>query len=215
MKSSAPRPDAARVAVFAKAPVAGQVKTRLCALLGADGAASLHAGLVRHALGTAVRSGVGPVELWCAPDEGHEFFASCAAQFGARLVAQRGEDLGSRMHAAFEAAHAQGVALVLIGSDCPALTPEALAAAAAALRSNDVVIAPAEDGGYVLVGLSRPCPALFAGVAWGTAAVMGESRARLAASGAAWAELPTLWDVDRPEDYARLRSEGLLHEVLS
>ena len=215
MTSSALRPEAARIAVFAKAPVPGEVKTRLAALLGADGAASLHAGLVRHALATAVRSGVGPVELWCAPDEHHGFFASCAAQFGARLYPQQGADLGARMRAAFESALADGVSLLLIGSDCPAITPIALTAAASALRSHDVVIAPAEDGGYVLVGLSRPCAGLFEDVAWGTAAVMGQTRRHLARSGAAWLELPMLWDVDRPEDYARLRRAGLLHEVLS
>jgi rSAM/selenodomain-associated transferase 1 len=215
MTSNARRPEAARVAVFAKAPVPGEVKTRLAALLGPDGAASLHAGLVRHALSTAIRSGVGPVELWCAPDAEHDFFASCAAQFGVPLHAQEGPDLGARMRAAFDSALAEGVALILIGSDCPAITPVALAAAASALRSHDVVIAPAEDGGYVLVGLSHPCPALFDDVSWGTAAVMGQTRARLAGTGAAWLELPTLWDVDRPEDYARLRRESLLHEVLS
>jgi hypothetical protein len=215
MASNAPRPDRARIAVFAKAPVAGTVKTRLAAVLGADGAASLHAGLVRHALASAVRSGVGPVELWCAPDERHEFFAACAAQFGARLLPQQGEGLGERMRHTFEATLAQGAALLLIGSDCPAITPSALRGAAAALRSHDVVIAPAEDGGYVLVGLSRPCAALFDGVEWGTAAVMAQTRVRLRRSGQTWSELPTLWDVDRPEDFARLRREGLLDEVLS
>ena len=215
MTSNARRPERTRIAVFAKAPVPGTVKTRLAALLGADGAASLHAGLVRHALASAVRSGVGPVELWCAPDERHEFFAACSAQFGARLRRQQGGDLGARMRHAFDAALAEGAALVLIGSDCPAITAPALMAAATALRSHDVVIAPAEDGGYVLVGLSRPCPALFTGVDWGTGAVMSQTRARLAESGQPWAELPMLWDVDRPEDYARLQREGLLGEVLS
>lgn len=215
MTSSAPRAEGAGVAVFAKAPVPGLVKTRLAGLLGEDGAAGLHAGLVRHALATALASGVGEVELWCAPDERHEFFARCAAEFGTRLRVQRGDDLGARMACAFDDAFARGRRLVLIGSDCPALEPGDLAAACAALGVDDVAIAPAEDGGYVMVAMARPAPAIFDGVAWGTAAVMRQTRERLAAAGIGWRELATRWDVDRPEDYARLQREGLLREVLS
>lgn len=204
-----------RVAVFAKAPVPGAVKTRLAALLGPDGAAALHAGLVRHALAAAVQSGVGPVEMWCAPDETHPFFERCATQFHVALHRQQGEDLGARMRHAFDAAHARGAALLLTGSDCPALDAAALREAARELASHDAVIAPAEDGGYVLVGLARPMPRLFEAIAWGGSAVMGESRARLAEVGARWKELGTLWDIDRPADYARLQEAGMLREVLS
>lgn len=215
MTSSAPRPESTRIAVFAKAPVPGTVKTRLFALLGADGAAGLHAGLVRHALSTAVQARVGAVELWCAPNDRHPFFERCAREFGATLRIQRGADLGERMSRAFDAALEDGAALVLIGSDCPAITVDDLRAAARALSSNDAVLVPAEDGGYVLVGLSTALPAMFERIAWGGAAVMSETRARLAAAGARWQELAESWDVDRPEDYARLQREGLLREVLS
>jgi rSAM/selenodomain-associated transferase 1 len=204
-----------RVAVFARAPVPGQVKTRLQPLLGADGAAALQAGLVRRALSTALAAGVGEVELHCAPDERHEFFARCAERFRVRLVAQRGADLGERMRASFDRAFDDGTALVLIGSDCPALAPGDLRAARDALRATPAVIAPAEDGGYVLVGLSQPVPGLFEDVAWGTAAVLRQTRKRFEAAGVRCAEIRELWDVDRPEDYARLQAEGLLAEVLS
>jgi len=214
MTSTAPPPEAA-IAVFAKAPVPGAVKTRLAGVLGADAAASLHAGLVRHALSTAVRARVGPVSLWCAPDAAHPFFARCAQECGARLEPQRGEDLGERMRNAFEPAWRDGVRLLVIGADCPALTPAHLEAAALALREKDAVFVPAEDGGYVLVGLARPLPGVFDDIPWGTAAVMARTRERLRAAGASWTELPPLWDVDRPDDYARLQREGLLAEVLS
>ncbi|HET7731987.1 MAG TPA: DUF2064 domain-containing protein, partial [Usitatibacter sp.] len=125
--------------MFAKAPVPGQVKTRLAGVLGEAAAAGLHAGLVRHALATAAAAGLGQVELWCAPDERHDFFARCAVDFGATLHAQRGAGLGERMRAAFDAAFARGEALVLIGSDCPALRPADLRAAAGALDAHDVV----------------------------------------------------------------------------
>ncbi len=215
MASSEPRPDRTRVAVFAKAPVAGQVKTRLAAMLGPDGAAGLHAGLVRQTLSTALLANLGTLELWCAPDESHAFFERCARDFGAVLKAQAGGDLGARMRHAFDDAHAAGERLILVGSDCPALKAEHLVAAAAALESDDAVFAPAEDGGYVLVALSRPLPGIFDGIAWGTASVMAATRERLRDSGARWRELPTLWDVDHPADYERLQREGLLQEVLS
>jgi rSAM/selenodomain-associated transferase 1 len=213
--SSAPPPDAVRIAVFAKAPVAGEVKTRLAALLGADGAAGLHAGLVRQALSTAVRAGLGPVELWCAPDESHPFFQRCASEFGVALRRQQGENLGERMRGAFEASFAAGTALLVIGADCPALESAHLREAADALKTHDAVIAPAEDGGYVLVGLAKPEPRLFDGIEWGSAAVMGQTRERVARCGIRCRELATLWDIDRPEDYARLQQQGLLREVLS
>lgn len=204
-----------RVAVFAKAPVPGVVKTRLAPLLGPEGAAALHAGLVRQALSTAAMAGLGPVELWCAPDESHPFFQRCAELFALTLHRQAGADLGQRMHVAFAAGLASGDRVVLIGSDCPVLDAADLREAARALETHDAAIAPAEDGGYVLIALSKPIPELFTGIAWGSAAVMGATRARLAASGARWKELPMRWDVDRPEDYARLQSEGRLAEVLS
>src|SRR5687768_2174378 len=115
------RASEVRVAVFAKAPVPGEVKTRLAPLLGIEGAALLHAALVRRTLAVAADSGVGRVELWCSPDASHPLFAACAAEFGAALHVQRGADLGERMRAAFDAALGENAALVLIGCDCPAL----------------------------------------------------------------------------------------------
>lgn len=210
MTSTARPPEAARIAVFAKAPVPGAVKTRLAATLGAEAAARLHAELARHALRTAVESRAGEVELWCAPDASHEFFAACAREFGVPLAVQRGADLGERMRHAAEEAHGAGRPIVIIGADCPALTPSHLRIAAHALRAQDVVLVPAEDGGYVLVALAWPVAGLFDGIAWGGDSVMAQTRERLAAAGVRSLELPVLWDVDRPEDFVRLEREGLL-----
>ena len=216
MTWNAPLAEPTRVAVFAKAPVAGEVKTRLAPLLGAEGAATLHASLAERALATAAASRIGEVELWCAPDTAHPFFAASAERFHATLRAQAAGDLGARMGAAFQRAHAAGRALIVIGSDCPALTPQDLRAAADALATHDAVFSPAEDGGYVLVGLARPVPGIFERISWGTGAVMEETHARLAAAGTRWKSLRTLWDVDRPEDYARLQGAGLaVREALS
>jgi rSAM/selenodomain-associated transferase 1 len=196
------------VAVFAKAPVAGTAKTRLIPALGARGAARLQRTLTRRALRTAVDARLGPVTLWCAPDARHRFFRALQRAAGVDCRAQPDGDLGQRMHAAFRWHCARGPVL-LIGTDCPALTVAVLHAAARALRGgDDAVFLPAEDGGYVLIGLRRPRPALFEGVPWGTAGVMEQTRARLRAAGITWSEPAILWDVDVPADLARLHALG-------
>jgi rSAM/selenodomain-associated transferase 1 len=192
--------------VFAKAPTPGRVKTRLVPALGERAAAALHRQLAERTLCTALAAGLGQVELWCAPGTNDAFFAACAKQHGVGLCAQGEGDLGTRMARALEFALAQGSPGLLIGSDCPALTAEYLREAAAALVNGcDAVIGPAEDGGYVLIGLARsPAAPLFEDIAWGSATVMQETRTRLASLNWCWRELATLWDVDRPEDLSRL-----------
>jgi glycosyltransferase A (GT-A) superfamily protein (DUF2064 family) len=100
--------------------------------------------------------------------------------------------------------------VVLIGSDCPALATRDLRLASRWLHSSDAAIAPAEDGGYPLIGLRRTSPSLFEGVSWSTADVMAQTRLRVARLGWRLRELRTLWDVDRPEDLLRLTASGLL-----
>ena len=194
------------VAVFAKAPHPGEVKTRLIPLLGAHGACALHSKLVLHSLGIARAAGIGAVELWCAPDASDPMLRRYAAREGASLLDQGSGTLGDRMERAFRAMLARAARCVLIGSDCASLTAQDLADTDAALADPacDAVFAPAEDGGYVLVGLNRPQPAIFTDIAWGSGAVMQQTRARLRQQSLAWRELPARWDVDRPEDYDRL-----------
>jgi rSAM/selenodomain-associated transferase 1 len=202
-----------RIAVFAKAPVAGRVKTRLAAELGDEGAARLAASLTLRALATAVGSNVGAVELWCSPDASHPFFAQCASRFHMKLREQRGADLGARMKAAVDEALAAGSPVLVIGADCPALDATVLQQAAKALAHHDAVFVPAEDGGYVLVGMASSLPGVFDGIAWGEDTVMQQTRERLVRAHARWQELESLWDVDRPEDYRRKRREGFTVET--
>lgn len=186
-----------RLVVFARAPVPGQAKTRLIPALGAHGAAQLHRHLVRRALEVAVASRRGGLELWCAPDAAHPFFAECAEAFGCSLHAQPTGDLGQRMRVGLEA----GLPAILLGSDAPGLTAETLRLAAAALeQGRDGVLVPATDGGYVLIGLARPAPELFAGMSWGGPAVLEETRRRAARLGLDLAEFEPCADVDVPED---------------
>ncbi|MBV8752379.1 MAG: TIGR04282 family arsenosugar biosynthesis glycosyltransferase [Hyphomicrobiales bacterium] len=207
MASATPEPVA--LAILAKAPAAGAVKTRLTPALGADGAAALHARLIQRTVETACAAATGPVTLWVSPAPPNEYFTALASRFPIGLAAQPDGDLGVRMLAACQAA--TGPVLV-IGTDCPALTLSHLHEAADALRAgSDVVVIPAEDGGYVLIGTRRPQPGLFAEMTWGVDTVMAETRRRVAQHGLRSRELPTSWDVDRPEDLARLRTTAFAH----
>ena len=200
-----------RVVVFAKAPQPGAVKTRLIPLLGAEAAAALHARLVEHALATACAAGIGPVELCCAPRIDDPFFGFCGGRYAISLSPQADGDLGARMLDAFERTLPAARRVILIGSDCPALTASHLRRAAHALaEDSDAVLIPAEDGGYALIGLNRCDALLFHDIEWGSATVMAATRERLRRLQWRWEELETLWDIDRSEDYRRLLAAGLL-----
>jgi len=199
------------VIVFARAPRPGSVKTRLIPLLGAGGAAELHAQLVKQTLETARAASFRRIELHGTPDINDPFFRFCAGHFSVALAAQAGGDLGARMLAAFASALATHPRVLLLGSDCPALAASHLRQADRALREGaDAVLVPCEDGGYALIGLRRVDARLFDGIAWSSENVMAETRKRLTGLGWHWRELETLWDIDRPEDYRRLVASGLL-----
>ena len=202
--------DAALI-VFARAPAPGRVKTRLAPLLGAEGAARLHARMVERTLRTAIRAGFGAVELHCSPGVGNIFFKRIQKRFGVGLRSQGRGDVGERMHRALACALRRHPYAVLIGSDCPELRPSDLRAAARALRAGaDAVLSPAEDGGYPLIGLRRVSRRLFDGVSWGSRRVLEQTRQRLTRLGWRWKELRMLWDVDRPADVLRLKRTRLL-----
>ena len=199
------------VAILAKAPIAGFAKTRLIPVLGARGAAVLQERLVERAVETACAAAIGPVTLWATPDESHPVFQSIGARLGITLARQADGDLGARMLAAITAAN---TCVLLIGSDCPALTLEHLRTAADVLRDRaPAVVIPAEDGGYALIGLRTPEPALFSDMPWSTPLVMNETRRRLRTLGLTWHEPVTLWDVDLPQDLERMRGIGL-HDLI-
>lgn len=196
----------ALVIVFARAPLPGRAKTRLAPRLGAWGAARLQAVLTRRALGTARGARIGPVELHGTPRARQPFLALCARRAGVTLRAQRGADLGARMHHALERALRRARSAILIGTDCPELRPADLRRAARALAGGcDVVLAPAEDGGYALIGARRVAGALFEAIEWGGAGVAQQTVHRMTAWGWRWRALRTVWDVDRPEDLSRWR----------
>lgn len=201
------------VIVFARAPRPGLVKTRLIPLLGAEGAAALHARLVKRTLDTLRAASFKRVQLYCAPDTSDPFFPFCAGHYGVTLEPQVAGDLGARMLGAFESALAAHARVLLIGADCPALTARHLRQAEQALREGlDAVFVPCEDGGYALIGLRQAEARIFDGIEWGRDQVMAATRDRMEDLGWRWRELETLWDIDRPQDYARLVESGLLEK---
>ncbi len=190
--------------VFAKAPRAGEAKTRLAPALGAAGAAALAERLLAHAVAQAAAAGFDVVELCVTPDPTHPAFRDLAARHRVVLGVQGHGDLGARMARAFERRLATHDRVVLIGTDAPALEAARLTEAARALATHDAVFVPALDGGYALVGLRRPAPALFADIPWSTPAVMARTRERLRAARLTWAELAPVADVDEPADLVHL-----------
>lgn len=191
------------VAILAKAPIAGFAKTRLIPRLGPQGAALLQRWLLQRTVDTAMQAAIGPVSLWCAPDVDHPEFARFGTAGAIALRPQPAGDLGERMHAAIAESPTVAGTLV-IGTDCPLLTPELLRQAAASLFEHDAAVVPAEDGGYVLIGMRRAARQVFERVAWSSAEVMAQTRERLTELNWRCAEFSPLWDVDRDADFARL-----------
>jgi rSAM/selenodomain-associated transferase 1 len=194
-----------RLIVFARAPVLGRVKTRLAASIGAERALAVHQRLLATTLALAESAAADRRELRLHAEDPRAFDATAAplVERGWRVGPQRGDDLGARMYEALISALADGDCPVLIGSDCPSLRADDLQAAFDALRDHDAVFAPAEDGGYALVGIARPLPLLFDAVPWGTSEVMAVTRTRIDAQGLRVATLRTVWDVDVEADLRR------------
>lgn len=191
--------------IFAKAPLPGQAKTRLIPALGEPGAAALAQRMLAHTVAVALAAEVGVVELCVTPAP-----AAAAWQpfrhpaWPVTWQAQGDGDLGERLARASQRHLAAGVAVLLIGTDCPQLEAGHLREAAGALRDREAVMLPSTDGGYVLLGLRRFHPSLFQDIAWSTATVAAETLARLHQAGYAVARLPALHDIDEPGDLAHL-----------
>ncbi|MEQ8953221.1 MAG: TIGR04283 family arsenosugar biosynthesis glycosyltransferase, partial [Gammaproteobacteria bacterium] len=210
-----------RLAVFAREPVLGQVKTRLAAALGEQSTLVLYRAMLRHIVAVARDWAIAPVSLWVAGNPQQDYLESLCAP--AAIHPQGVGDLGQRMDHAITRLLAQdGVDYaVIVGSDCPVVDGLYLLEAFDALaRGNELVLGPAEDGGYVLIGLRTPRPELFSDIDWGSAQVLSQTLARANAAGVRYQLLRTVWDVDHSEDLARLQQlsphwQQLLHRSKS
>lgn len=198
-----------RVVIFAKAPFPGQVKTRLIPRLGAQGAADLARRMLSHTLAQVVAAAVGPVELCATPAPQDPVWRTVGAPAGVTWSDQGDGDLGARMGRAVQRVTSAGDAILLIGSDCPALDALGLRRAAAALQQADATIIPTADGGYVLLGLNRYHPTLFEDIVWSTDSVAQETRRRLARLGWSVEEAAPLYDIDEPADLCWLPRDWL------
>ncbi len=195
--------------IFSKAPVAGTVKTRLIPALGADGAARLQQRMTQAMVANAVRSELGEVVLYCAPDCSHATFLQLQQQYGVLLQTQQGGDIGARMATAMGRGLQQSDAVLLMGCDCPQLNQRMLAAVAEALGESEVVLIPAEDGGYVLVAMRHPLLEIFSEITWSSVMVLSQTEAILKRLGARWTLLPRVRDIDRPEDLCVIPKEWM------
>jgi rSAM/selenodomain-associated transferase 1 len=198
------------IQVFCKAPVPGKVKTRLFPQLNTVQAAEVHQRLTELTLGKICQSELSDVELWCSPDTDHVFFAKCHNNYPLALKTQSQGDLGFRMNHALTEGLKKYRQVVLIGCDCPSFEYSDFVAALCALDQGcDSVLAPTEDGGYSLIGLTRPVPELFSGINWGTSEVLESTKSKIHKLKLDCHELPLQWDVDYYEDYLRFLKTGI------
>ncbi len=198
------------VLIFAKAPLPGEVKTRLIPSLGVEGAAQLYRGLLKREVGWIAEQTAYEIELWTTPEHDHPAFLELASRYRLKRFSQSGTDLGIRMERAAQEALARHKHVVLIGVDCPALRASHLERTFHWLQAGaDAVLGPAQDGGYVLLGLKRCHPRLFRGHAWGGSTVAATTREAMREIGWRWRELPELWDLDRPEDMTQFLQLGI------
>lgn len=188
--------------MFGREPRAGEVKRRLAGGIGDEAAARLYQALLEHTLSVAVASGYA------------SRLSLASAPIGAIAVAvvwdvQPSGDLGVRLRSAFDDAFARGAnRAVVVGSDCPEVTVGHLRQAASELHRADVVLGPAEDGGYWLIGQRAPGHDLFSGVPWSTSRTLRATRQRVQQCGLSLVELEGLVDVDTLDDLRLVLERG-------
>ena len=190
------------LSVFAKSPIVGRCKTRLISLLGAEAAAVAHCELVERALSQVAAATNIEASLWVTEIEQQTQQWSDTWQLP--LILQEGVDLGERMFRCLDqlCSSAREGAL-LMGTDCPGIDAGYLNTAGQSLRHHDVVLGPAEDGGYGLIGMRQAHKALFQNIDWGTDAVAEQTLMAASKLQLSVFRMPKIWDVDRPEDWQR------------
>ena len=192
--------------VFAKAPVPGKVKTRLIPALGEDGACHFYTEMLSQIVERFALSKLCPIHLLCHPDTEHNFIKEISSKLDLQLFPQQGRDLGERMFHASTKALMTYSNVILIGADCPDYSIDYIEKSIDLLEDNDVVIGPAFDGGYVLIGMKRPYKYLFNDIEWSTGTVLQTTMIRIKENNLSCALLPPLNDIDRPEDLSFMKA---------
>ncbi len=187
--------------IFTKAPVSGQVKTRLIPGIGRRRATLLYQELLTKTLLTARKAGFSSIQIWVSGELDHRYFTRLKSRHSVKIYQQKGKDLGGRMSNAFDSVLRQYSHAVLIGSDCPSLEYSDLIASAEHLKNNtDVVLGPAVDGGYYLIGLNKHNAQIFSNIKWGKDKVFTDTLENINILGWKYDLLPQRWDVDRTAD---------------
>ena len=195
------------VLVFSKAPVPGTVKTRLLPVLNADDAARLYRELLERTLNTVTGNAQWHTQLWCTPTIDHPCFLECRDKYQVELRLQSVGDIGERMHRAISESLRNFRSALLIGCDCPELQHADLVTARDKLADGyDVVLGPASDGGYYLIGMAAAHREVFTGINWGMNTVLPVTRDRIRGLRLACYELPDRWDLDNVEDMKKYRN---------
>lgn len=200
--------------IFAKAPVCGQVKTRLLPVLNEEQACQLHQDLLQHCISQTQHT-EWQSQLWSS-DVSHSVIQAYAKQYQMSLHQQQGTDLGARMDSAMRKSLQKFNYVVIIGSDCPSIDAALIAQALKKLKAGfDVVLGPAADGGYVLIGFSSVAENVFTDIEWGSDQVLKTTRSHLQAAGISWSELAVQRDIDRPDDLTYLQQfyPDLFHSI--
>lgn len=194
------------IIIFTKAPIVGQVKTRLIPYLGAEKACELYRNMLHHTIEQANDCRNARIQLWCFPDTRHADFQQLSHQFDLSLHQQQGDELGERMYRALKYNDKNNT--VLIGCDCPQINTALLQTALEQLRfGKDAVIGPAHDGGYYLIGMKTADESIFHDMKWGSDQVFNKTKARMQKRNLNVHQLMTLHDLDRPEDLSLLNIE--------
>ena len=188
------------IQIFCKAPVLGKVKTRLIQKIGARRALDLYKQMFKRLM-TDVSLDSPLVELWISTDKDHAFFE----QYAVPRFQQAGADLGSKMSGALRDGLTRHESVILVGTDLPLINKSYIDCAVRSLSDHEVVLGPAEDGGYGLVGIKAEAPDMFSGIHWGTEKVLSQTCKRLNKHGLGYSFLPLIWDVDRPADLHRYK----------
>lgn len=196
--------DRKLLGVFLKYPVPGQVKTRLAGALGDDAAAACYREMAELVLERTAADEAYRRILFVSPEERILDFVRWLPD--ETFLPQRGENLGERMAGAVRQLLAQGDCAVLIGSDVPDISKAVIVQTFDMLCVHDVVIGPADDGGYYLIGMKQAHAALFDGVAWSTPEVLSATIGKIGMLGLSYALLPELADIDTVEDYQKWRA---------
>jgi rSAM/selenodomain-associated transferase 1 len=173
-------------------------------------AMQVHIQLTERLLNLLHSANLCAIQLWCSPSSDFPFFQHQAQQYGLTLHQQSGGELGARMQTAFQEGLQEFKQVLLVGCDCPSLTVDDFKEAIVALKqSTDVVLAPAEDGGYVLIGVKQAQPALLndEGMTWGSSGVLTTTRQRIEQQQLNCHEIRQQWDVDTPKDFFRYLAE--------